>query len=159
MNELEGTKCPLFYCMDYQKLENIVEQVLEEENAFLVQLKLKEGNNITLNADSFEGMTFQRLKMINRKIEALLDRDVEDFNLTVSSPGLDRPFLVKKQYELNINRTVKVNLKSQDIVVGKLVEVNDEQIVIQTKQSKKEQSKTLEIAFADILETKVEIEF
>lgn len=145
--------------MNYQKIENIVNDVLTEEKAFLVRIKVNDGNNIVLNVDSFDGMTFQRLKMINRKIEALLDRDEEDFSLTVSSPGLDQPFRVHNQYVKNVNRSVKVAFKDGAILVGKLTEVTDDNITVVTKATKKEKSKTEVIAFSDVLETKVEIEF
>ena len=145
--------------MDYKTIENIVTEVLEDENAFLVNLELNEGNNIVLNADSFEGMTFNRLKMVNRKIEALLDREVEDFSIVVSSPGLDKPLKVHKQYLLNVNRSLRVVLKNDAIVIGKLTEVDDEKITLVTKPSKKVKSETHSVAFQDILEAKVEIEF
>jgi ribosome maturation factor RimP len=145
--------------MDYKTLENIVAEVLEDEKAFLVNLELNEGNNIVLNADSFEGMTFNRLKMVNRKIEALLDREVEDFSIVVSSPGLDKPLKVHKQYLLNVNRSLRVVLKNEAIVIGKLTEVDDEKITLVTKPSKKVKSETHSVAFQDILEAKVEIEF
>ena len=145
--------------MDYKTIENIVTEVLEDENAFLVNLELNEGNNIVLNADSFEGMTFNRLKMVNRKIDALLDREVEDFSIVVSSPGLDKPLKVHKQYLLNVNRSLRVVLKNDAIVIGKLTEVDDEKITLVTKPSKKVKSETHSVAFQDILEAKVEIEF
>lgn len=145
--------------MDYKTIENIVTEVLEDENAFLVNLELNEGNNIVLNADSFEGMTFNRLKMVNRKIEALLDREVEDFSIVVSSPGLDKPLKVHKQYLLNVNRSLRVVLKNEAIVIGKLTEVDDEKITLVTKPSKKVKSEMHSVAFQDILEAKVEIEF
>lgn len=150
---------PLFYCMDFKRVENIVNEVLEDEKSFLVHLELNEGNNIVLNADSFEGMTFQRLKMVNRKIEALLDREVEDFSIVVSSPGLDKPLKVHKQYLLNVNRSLRVTLQDREIISGKLTEVDDEKITVVTKPSKKIKSETHTVAFQDILEAKVEIEF
>ncbi len=145
--------------MNYHKLEKIVNDVLEEESAFLVSIVLTSNNNITVKVDSFEGLNFERLKMINRKVETLLDREVEDFSLMVSSPGLDQPLKVHKQYLLNLNRTVKVLNKDNQTVVGVLTAVDDDKITLQTKASKKVPSETIVIAFADVLETKVEIQF
>ena len=145
--------------MDYNTVENIVTEVLEDEKAFLVHLELNEGNNILLNADSFEGMTFQRLKMINRKIEAELDREVEDFSIVVSSPGLDKPLKVHKQYLLNVNRSLRITLQNSETIIGKLTVVEDDKITLVTKPSKKVKSETRVVAFQDILEAKVEIEF
>lgn len=145
--------------MNYQKIEKIVNAVLEEENAFLVSIVLTSANNITVKADSFEGLNFKRLKMINRKVEALLDREVEDFSLMVSSPGLDQAFKVHNQYLLNVDRTIKVVTHENETVIGKLTAVTDDDITLQTIASKKVKSETVVIAFADVLETKVEIQF
>ncbi len=145
--------------MNYHKIEKIVNAVLEEEKSFLVSIVLTSANNITVKVDSFEGLNFKRLKMINRKVEALLDREVEDFSLMVSSPGLDQPFKVHNQYLLNVDRTVKVVTKENETVIGKLTAVNDEGITLQTIASKKVKSETVIVAFADVLETKVEIQF
>ena len=145
--------------MDYKSVENIVNEVLEDQKSFMVFLELKEGNSILLHADSFEGMTFERLKMINRKIESMLDREVEDFSIVVSSPGLDQPLKVHKQYLLNVNRSLRVTLQDRETIIGKLTDVNDDKITLVTKPSKKVKSETHSVAFQDILEAKVEIEF
>ena len=157
----EGTKRPLFfYKMDYKKIENIVREVLVDEESFLVELTVGANNKIVIRADSFEGMKMSRLKMINRKIEGLLDREIEDFDLTISSPGVDKPLLVFDQYLLNKGRLVAIKVvDTPDPIKGRLTEVSKDQIVITTKGSKKEVSKEIQISFSDIEETKIEIEF
>lgn len=145
--------------MDKTKVKNIVSEVLADYNAFLVDLTIGANNKISVWADSKEGMNINRLKMINRNIEKGLDRDTEDFDLTISSPGLDQPFKVFEQYELNIGRLLKVENHEGEKVEGRLKEVNKELIILETKAKKKEPSKTIEVPFDTIKETKVIIEF
>ena len=85
--------------MDYAKIESAVESSATDNDAFLVELELKKPNNtIVAYVDSDNGLTIeQQIKMINRQIESDLDRDVEDFNLTVSSPDLNRPLKTWRQ--------------------------------------------------------------
>ncbi len=76
--------------MERSRIEAVISSVLAEKEAFLVDLEINE------------------LKMINRAIEGALDREQEDFALTVSSPGLDRPLKLHRQYANNVGRWVKV---------------------------------------------------
>jgi ribosome maturation factor RimP len=85
----------------------------------------------------------------------------------VSSPGLDQPFKVKQQYEKNIGRSVKVVLNSHGSQEGVLKSVSEKTIVLEWEEKeriegRKKQvlvSKTSEIEFEDIKETKVVITF
>lgn len=147
--------------MDSNKIETVVNTVLEDQNAFLVDLEIKNGNAITVFADTDDGITVQQLKMLNREMEAGLDRDIEDFALTVSSPGLDRPFTVLRQYKKNVGRWVKVKTQSQNMVIGKLEDATDDEIVlnIPPDRKKKQPAKKQKLAYGDIMETKIEIRF
>jgi len=75
---------------------------------FLVSVKVSNANRISVLADKKEGITIDECAGIHRQIENGLDRDVEDFELQVSSPGLDLPFVVIEQYYKNEGRKVEV---------------------------------------------------
>ena len=85
--------------MEYAKIEKAAEHTTVENNAFLVELEVKPNNVIIAYVDVDEGLSMDQIKMINRKMESELDRDVEDFNLTVSSPDLNRPLKIWRQYK------------------------------------------------------------
>ena len=76
--------------MNQHKIEEIALAATEANDAFLVDVELKPNNVIVVYADADTGLSIDQIKMINRKIEAELDLDVEDFNLTVSSPDLNK---------------------------------------------------------------------
>ena len=146
--------------MDSERINTIVNDVLESHNAFLVDLDLKEGNVITVFADTDKGITIKELKQVNREIENALDRDVEDFALTVSSPGLSKPFKIKRQYTNNVGRWVKVKTNDKGVLIGKLEDADDEKITLSIPPEKKKESAKIEtLAFEEIVQTKIEIRF
>ena len=145
--------------MEYAKIEKAAEQATVENNAFLVELEVKPNNVIIAYVDADEGLSMDQIKMINRKMESELDRDVEDFNLTVSSPDLNRPLKIWRQYKKNVGRFLKVTFEDRQ-VEGKLEKVEQDFIVLSVPQKKKSSPNIeLEIQFAEIVEAKVAIRF
>ena len=94
--------------IEKQKIERLVEEHISGTGIFLVSVKVSNANRITVLADKKEGITIDECAGIHRQIENGLDRDIEDFELQVSSPGLDFPFLVIEQYYKNEGRKVEV---------------------------------------------------
>ncbi len=113
--------------MDQHKIEEIALAATEANDAFLVDVELKPNNVIVVYADADAGLSIDQIKMINRRIEGELDRDVEDFNLTVSSPDLNKPLKIWRQYKKNVGRTLKVKFQDRQ-AEGDLVEVREEDI-------------------------------
>ena len=145
--------------MEYAKIEKAAEQATVENNAFLVELEVKPNNVIIAYVDADEGLSMDQIKMINRKMESELDRDVEDFNLTVSSPDLNRPLKIWRQYKKNVGRFLKVKFDDRQ-VEGKLEKVEQDFLVLSVAQKKKSAPHVeTEIQFADIVEAKVSIRF
>ena len=145
--------------MDYAKIESAVEIAATDNDAFLVELELKPNNIIVAFVDSDNGLTIEQIKMINRQIESHLDRDVEDFNLTVSSPDLNKPLKTWRQYKKNVGRYLKVKFNKRQ-EEGMLMKVEAKYLVLSVPNKKKSAPNTeLEIQFADIAEAKVAIRF
>ena len=153
-------------------LRNIIEKELENclktrEDLFLIDLDISPDNSIKILIDGDNGVTLEDCIYVSRSIEHNLDREKCDFELKVSSPGLDQPFKVRQQYVKNIGRTVKVVLESHGSVEGKLVKVEDDFIVlnweekerIEGKKKKVLVEKSAQVNFNDIKETKVVITF
>jgi ribosome maturation factor RimP len=93
---------------DKGHIKGLVEEFLKGTGMFLVGVKVSSTNRITILADKNEGITIDECAAIHRHIENNLDRDKEDFELQVSSPGLDMPFGVIEQYYKNGGRKVEV---------------------------------------------------
>lgn len=154
-------------------IENLLTQALEtisqtdSKDIFSVGLTVKPSNQIYIFVDSMDGVTIEDCIRISRHIEHNLDRETEDFELHVSSAGLDLPFRVVKQYQKNIGREVKVVMKDGEVVRGELLQAGDESFEVQPilTSPKKARSKevipqeSVKILYQDCKETKLIISF
>jgi ribosome maturation factor RimP len=87
--------------------EQIVDVILEKitgTEIFLVDVIMNPGNNIHVHLDTFKGINIDECVEVSRFITSKFDKDLEDYNLEVSSPGLDCSFIVKEQYEKNFKK-------------------------------------------------------
>jgi ribosome maturation factor RimP len=94
--------------IEKQTIEGIAEEFIKGTDLFLVAVKVSSANRITILADTKAGITIDEVAALHRHIENSLDRDKEDFELLVSSPGLDLPFNVIQQYYKNEGKKVEV---------------------------------------------------
>ncbi|HEY5470369.1 MAG TPA: ribosome assembly cofactor RimP [Bacteroidales bacterium] len=94
--------------IEKQNIQTIVEEFIKGTGLFLVAVKVSGANRITVLADKNDGITIDECAGIHRQIENSLDRETEDFELQVSSPGLDLPFGVIEQYFKNDGKKVEV---------------------------------------------------
>jgi ribosome maturation factor RimP len=106
--------------IEKQKIQGLVEEFTKGTGLFLVAVKVSNANRITVLADKNEGITIDECAAIHRHIENGLDREVEDFELQVSSPGLDAPFSVIEQYYKNEGRRVEIVDTEGSKFIGKL---------------------------------------
>lgn len=145
------------------------ERIDELDNGcYLVDISISAANNITVEADNINGaISIDDCVSISRNIEHNLDREVEDFALSVSSPGLGQPFKVLQQYQKNVGRQVKVITKEGEKVVGELKSVNETGVEVETKTKERIERKkkkqlvvtSHQLAFNNIKETKIVISF
>jgi ribosome maturation factor RimP len=103
------------------KILALIEGPMAQEKFFVVSLEVSNSNKIRLLIDSMKGVQIEDCVFISRIIEKGLDRETDDFELEVSSPGLDAPFRVPEQYIKNIGRQVEVLLKSGHTFTGQLL--------------------------------------
>ena len=118
------------------KVLNLVEEKLED-NMFLVDVSVSKNNTIHVFIDSFDGLTIDQCIEISRHVEHNLDREEEDFELQVSSPGLTESFKVKEQYIKYNGREVEVLTLDGDQLKGVMKDVSDEGITLETSKREK----------------------
>lgn len=168
LDDSGGDDGPLFYCpMTEEQIRPLVENALAEKDAFLVELQVSTGGKILVHADKDNGIGLGDLKLISRQIESELDREVEDFELEVSSPGMSNPFKVHRQYLKNKGRDVKVKLTDGEKHSGTMTEVTDTGITLETRErvpketGKGKQTVTVrtDLTFDQIAETKLDFKF
>ena len=119
-------------------VKNLIESHIEGTDIFLVEVLVKPGNSIRVHVDRPGGISIDECVGISRYLNGELDRDVEDYSLEVSSPGLGSPFRVKQQYEKNVGREIEVSLEDGNKLKGKLIQVSEQGIKLDTKGTERE---------------------
>ncbi|MCS6934177.1 MAG: hypothetical protein NZM35_03375 [Chitinophagales bacterium] len=147
--------------------------LLNEKNIFLVDIRITQGRKIEVYIDTDEGIHIDDCAMVSRYLEKYLDGSglvPDNYILEVSSPGMDNPLKVPRQYRRRIGRTLEVTKMSGEKVVAELVEVYDEGIKLretppsQVKRKSHEkvpapQPKEWNIHFNDIKKAVVQFNF
>jgi len=132
---------------------------------FLVEVRIKPTNNIKVFIDADEGVILSDLIEYNRKLYKQLEESElfpgGDFSLEVSSPGLDEPLKLFRQYKKNIGRFVEISLKDSTKKEGKLVDATEDGLIIETEsgKGKKKETKQESILFDQIKNTKIQVKF
>ena len=147
-------------------IEELADGILQDDPAlFRVQVKIKPINNIKLYVDGDNGITIEKCVKINRqlykKIEEAHMFPEGDFSLELSSPGVDEPLKMHRQYHKNIGRFVEVIFPDGTKQEGKLLQVAEADIIIEqvTGKGKKAITQQLVIPFNNIKTTTVQIKF
>jgi ribosome maturation factor RimP len=139
---------------------------LEGSNKFIISVKVKNGNHITVVIDGDEPLRIEDCIAVSKHIESKYDREVEDFELRVFSAGIDQPYVLLRQYIKNIGREVEITLMDGIVVKGTLLAADEQQIQLNEKVAKRknktigkpdEEIKT--IPFSEIKQTKEIISF
>ncbi|HVG41502.1 MAG TPA: hypothetical protein VM888_07800 [Chitinophagaceae bacterium] len=132
---------------------------------FLVEVRIKPTNNVKVFVDADEGVSISSLVDYNRKLYKMLEESPlfpgGDYSLEVSSPGLDEPLKIHRQYKKNIGRFVEILLLDSIKKEGKLLEATEDGIVIEfeTGKGKNKEIKQESILFDYIKSTKIQIKF
>ena len=132
-----------------------------EMGCYIVDLKVSTNNQITIFFDKKEGILIDDCSELSKYIEENFDRDIEDYELTVCSAGLESPFLVKEQYEKNIGKKVKVLMNNGKSVEGILLEHENGVVIEKYNKIKKNTFTKSEMAISanEIKEVKLKINY
>lgn len=148
-------------------IQQIVEDSIDNDSMFLVDVQIRPSNIIVVEIDSEEGVSIDDCISLSKKIESQLDRDKEDFELEVGSSGITTPFKVLRQYQKNIGKEVEVLTKKGIKLKGILKSSDSDKFVITiTKMEKPEGAKRkveveedLSFGYDDVKYTKYIISF
>jgi len=148
-----------------QAIEQMVNRLLEDNpEYFLVELRIKPTNNIKVFLDSDTGISIDQCVKYNR----LLYKQLEEtgwfpdgnFSLEVSSPGLDEPLKLLRQYQKNTGRKVELILKNGETHVGKLLSVSADGVLLEETKGKNKKKELIQhqFTFDNIKTTKIQAE-
>lgn len=116
--------------IDLQKIKQLAEQNLEGTDLFVVECTCSPANEIELTIDSDTSVAIDACVTLSRAIEDALDRDEEDFSLTVMSAGIGSELRSVRQYRKLVGSSVEVLLASGVKILAKLDAVDDEGITL-----------------------------
>jgi ribosome maturation factor RimP len=122
----------------------------------VVSIAVRSDNRIRIFIDSDSHVLIEHCIELSKYIESQLDRDTEDFELNVSSSGLDQPYKLSRQYIKNIGREISVLLKDNSKIIGTLVTADKDGFSIKetTKIKKTITETTHSFLYSEIKETK-----
>ena len=145
-------------------VDKLNQLLLEYPGYFLVDVSIKPTNNIKVFIDADQGAAIDQLSKINRALYKWIEETMfpnGDFSIEVSSPGLDEPLRMDRQYIKNIGRFVEVLLKNGIKKEGKLIEATENGIVVEEERGhgKKKELFQHKILKEEIKTTKIQIKF
>lgn len=146
-----------------QKIVEWTEALLASSDCFIVSHSVKPTNNFKLYIDCDEGFSLKKAIEINRQLR----REIEeaglfpdgDFSLEVSSPGIDEPLKLLRQYKKNIGRLILVETNDGETVEGRLLAVSEAEVTIEIKGIKKIPTTQVAIQFNKMKQATIQIEF
>jgi ribosome maturation factor RimP len=148
------------------KVEGFLNELLAPHpQDFLVSVRVKPTNNIKVFIDADEGMSIEKCVRYNRALYKKLEESGMfpdgNFSLEISSPGVDQPLILHRQYVKNKGRNVEVTFNDGTQKEGKLLEVAETDIILEqvTGKGKKAETKQFVIPLENIKSTTVQVQF
>jgi ribosome maturation factor RimP len=147
-------------------VESLIQVLLTgETDYFLVDIRVKPTNNIKVFIDGDHGISIEKCVQFNRALYKILEElalfPTGDFSLEVSSPGLDEPLKLLRQYKKNIGRLVELVLQDGSKKEGRLLEVSEDGVIIEETKGKNKKKEVINhtFLFDNIKTTKIQVVF
>jgi ribosome maturation factor RimP len=167
--DIEGTESPLFVCVDFMEtaaqIKQLADQHLAGTSHFVLEVRVNARMNppkITVIVDGDNGITIDDCANLSRALSDAIDKEnmLENYTLEVTTPGIDQPLKLPRQYTKHVGRNLKVELKDKSVVRGKLLEADAFSIAVEEEATTKKAPKTIQkLTFDQIEKTLVMISF
>jgi ribosome maturation factor RimP len=149
------------------QIKKLVAEKIEGTDTFIVEVVVKPGNKISILVDNDKGLSIKDCVSISRHVESSLDRETEDFELQVSSPGLDQPLKNVRQFKKHVGKQVNVITSEGNKITGLLKDADDESIEIEERSKEKVEGKkskqlvirNTRLPYSKLKETRILISF
>jgi ribosome maturation factor RimP len=149
-----------------EKIESLIAEMLSAETAyFLVNIRIKPTNNVKVFIDGDNGLAIDKCVQFNRKLYKLIEETgmypEGEYSLEVSSPGIDEPLKLHRQYQKNKGRIIEVVFEDATKKEGTLLEVTETDLLLEYTEGKGKKAQTHQvlIPFTNIKTTTVQIKF
>jgi ribosome maturation factor RimP len=149
-----------------ERVEKEIETIVTSEGLELVHIEYRKqghGYLLRIDIDKEGGVTIQDCELVSHQVSAFLDVDdvvPAEYELQVSSPGLDRTFYKPSDYQKFLGRLIRVRtskaIRGLHVIVGRLKEYNGDTIVVTDPVMKKDPDYI--VPLSDVKETRLEVE-
>ena len=146
------------------QIKQLADQLLVSSGHFALDVRVNTRLNppkLVVVVDGDAGITIADCANLSRTLSDSINKAglLEDYTLEVTTPGIDQPLKLLRQYQKHIGRTLKVELKDKEIVRGTLQQIEGDEMVIQEvgKEKGKKEKSLRRIAFDQIDKTFVMI--
>jgi len=147
-----------------EEIRKIAEGKLKDSSQFVVDVIVsskRKPQKVTVVVDGDAGISIDDCADISREVAKVLDDSLvltDSYVLEVTTPGLDQPLKLHRQYKKNIGRRMRIKV-SDKVVEGKLVGVNDSGVTIEQGDGKKIDKSLVELKFSEIDKSIVLVSF
>lgn len=153
--------------IDTEDIKKVVSEFMEGTDMFLVDINNSGNDKVEVVIDSDTTVSIDTCVELSRAINNRFDKDIEDFELTVSSAGLSQPVKLVRQYRKYLDKDMEVLLKNGEKYEGKLIVITENSITLkfrekrlmEGKKRKQEVEVVKEILLTDIKSAKPVISF
>lgn len=125
----------------------VLDLIGPEADLFLVEIRIKPTHNVKVYIDGDQGVSIEKLVSFNRRLYKQIEEaglfPPGEFSLELSSPGLDEPLKMHRQYRKNIGRYAEVTDLEGKKTEGKLVSVSETELVLEEVKGKGKKQETV----------------
>lgn len=173
---VEGNcKVPFFFyrysMTNTETIKSFIEEALTDSDCYLVEFVLKPTNQYKVYLDSDSGFTLEKSIFFNRQLRKRIDESgmypEGEYSLEVSSPGVDTPLTLPRQYRKNLGRKLEIIFTDEEKGTEevRLIGVEEDfiqvEILPKTKRGRvpRETGEPINIAWNEIKKATVQVEF
>ncbi|MCX7728757.1 MAG: ribosome assembly cofactor RimP [Bacteroidia bacterium] len=148
-----------------EQIKLAIQEFLNSKNLFIVDIHISPQNNIDVIIDGDDYVSINDCTEVSRYIESILNRDIEDFSLTVSSPDATKPLKLPRQYPKHSGKEILIYTTDNQEIKGKILSANEKEINILVKTKEKNANKKtiseqeINIPFSTIKKAKIILPF
>jgi ribosome maturation factor RimP len=149
----------------FETIKQYIQDILEGTDSFVVSEHHLPGNGFKFLIDADTSFDIKKCvstaRQLRKRIEDAALFPEGDFTMEISSPGVDEPLVMQRQFVKNIGRLVEISFldKETKAVIGRLKTASEEALEIEITDKKKKTTTLLQIEVAKIKQTIVQIEF
>lgn len=127
--------------IDKNAVKTIVEEWLEGNEYFLVDVSIEPDNRIVVEIDHADGVWIEDCAELSRHLQERLGAELDDYELEVGSAGIGQPFKVAQQYTIHVGKDVEVMDAGGKKVQGVLKSVDGSSFVVTVREKQRVEGK------------------